>query len=122
MDHLVNREMKAKYFNNGLRQYLSQDYFYVGIMIAVAMLQNGQMPAFIENHILQEILSTNKTLDPCVSEMKAGLEKLGMLSAPQQHPTVKIAVPRLLQMLEPNFSEEGSNAIRMRKSIILCCL
>ena len=33
---LVNREMKAKYFNNGLRQYLSQDYFYVGIMIAGA--------------------------------------------------------------------------------------
>ena len=63
---LVNREMKANYmyFNNGLRQYLSQDYFYVGIMIAVAMLQNGQMPALIEDHILQEILSTNKTLDP----------------------------------------------------------
>ena len=85
---LVNREMKAKYFDNGLRQYLSQDYFYVGIMIAVAMLQNGQMPTFIENHILQEILSTNKTLDPCVSEMKAGLEKLGMFSAPQQLPTL----------------------------------
>ena len=60
---LVNGEMKAKNFNNGLKQYLSQDYFYVGIMIAVAMLQNGQMPAFIEDHILQEILSTNKTLD-----------------------------------------------------------
>ena len=90
------------------------------------------MPAFIEDRILREILSTNKTLDPCVSEMKAGLEKLGMLTAPQQLPTliyflrlglqVKIAVPRLLQMLKLNFSEEGSNAIRMRKSIILCCL
>lgn len=126
---LVNREMKAKYFDNGLRQYLSQDYFYVGIMIAVAMLQNGQMPAFMEDHILQEVLSTNKTLDPCVSEMKAGLEKLGMLSALQQLPTLiyllrpgsqlKIAVPRLLQMLKPNFSEEGSNAIRYEKEVYM---
>ena len=46
---LVNREMKAKYFDNGLREYLSQDYYYVGIMIAVAMLQNGQ----IQNKVWQ---------------------------------------------------------------------
>ena len=126
---LVNREMKAKYFDNGLRQFLSQDYFYVGIMIAVAMLQNGQMPAFIEDHILQEILSTTEMLDPCVSEMKAGLEKLGMLSALQQLPTLvyllrpgsqhKITVPRLLQMLKPNFSEEGSNALRYEKEVYM---
>jgi len=46
--------MKPKYFDNGLRQYLSQDYFYVGIIIVVAMLQNDQMPALIEEeHILQ---------------------------------------------------------------------
>lgn len=45
-------EMKAKCFDNGLRQFLSQDYFYVGIMIAVAMIKKGQMPAFIEYHIL----------------------------------------------------------------------
>ncbi|KAJ7349536.1 Fibronectin type 3 and ankyrin repeat domains protein 1 [Desmophyllum pertusum] len=57
---LDNREMKTKYFDNGLRQYILQEYFYVGIMIA--MLQNGQMPAFIEDHILQEILSPNKSL------------------------------------------------------------
>lgn len=81
--------MKPKYFDNGLRQYLSQDYFYVGIIIVVAMLQNDQMPALIEEeHILQQILSTNKTLDPCVNETKAELEKLGMLSALQQLPTL----------------------------------
>ena len=126
---LVNREMKAKYFDNGLRQYLSQGYFYVGIMIAVAMLQNGPLPAFIEDHVLQEILSTDKTLDPCVSEIKAGLEKLGMLSALQQPPTLiyllrpgsqlKIVVPRLLQLLKANFSEEGSNAIRYEKEVYM---
>ena len=126
---LVNREMKAKYFDNGLREYLSQDYYYVGIMIAVAMLQNGQMPAFIDDHILQEILSRNRSLDPCVNEMKAGLEKLGMLSALQQLPTLinllrpgsqhKVNVPRLLQMLKPKFSEEGSNAIGYEKEVYM---
>ena len=126
---LVNREMKAKYFDNGLREYLSQDYYYVGIMIAVAMLQNGQMPAFIDDHILQEILSRNRSLDPCVNEMKAWLEKLGMLSALQQLPTLinllrpgsqhKVNVPRLLQMLKPKFSEEGSNAIGYEKEVYM---
>ena len=57
-------------------------------MIAVAMLQNGQMPAFIEDHILQEILSPNRYRNPCVSEMQAGLEKLGMLSAIRQLPMI----------------------------------
>ena len=45
------------------------------------MLQDGQMPAFIDDSILQEVLSLNKSSNPCVSEMQAGLEMLGMLSA-----------------------------------------
>ena len=53
----MNRQMKEKHFDNGLRQYLSKDYYYVGVMIAVALLQNGQMPAFIDDTILQEVLS-----------------------------------------------------------------
>ena len=39
----MNRQMKEKYFDNGLRQYLSKDYYYIGVMVGVAMLQNGQM-------------------------------------------------------------------------------
>ena len=83
---LMNRQMKDKYFDNGLRQYLSKDYYYVGVMVGVAMLQNGQMPAFIDDSILQEVLSPNKSGNACVSEMQAGLEMLGMLSALQQLP------------------------------------
>lgn len=96
-------------------------------MIAVAMLQNGQMPAFIEDHILQEILSPNKSLNPCVSEMQAGLEKLGMLSALRQLPMFihllrpgsqhKVTVPRLLEILKPKFAEEGSNAVKYQKEV-----
>ena len=59
---LMNRQMKDKYFDNGLRQYLSKDYYYVGVMLGVAMLQNGQMPAFIDDSILREVLSPKKVV------------------------------------------------------------
>lgn len=124
---LMNRQMKEKYFDNGLRQYLSKDYYFVGVMVGVAMLQNGQMPVFIDESILQEVLSSNKSGNACVSEMQAGLEMLGMLSALQQLPMLvhllrpgsqhKVNVPRLLQILKPKFSEEGSNTFRYEKEI-----
>ena len=124
---LMNRQMKDKYFDNGLRQYLSKDYYYVGVMVGVAMLQNGQMPAFIDDSILQEVLSPNKSGNACVSEIQAGLEMLGMLSALQQLPMLvhllrpdsqhKVNVPKLLQILKPNFSEEGSNTLMYEKEV-----
>ena len=64
-------------------------------MVGVAMLQDGQMPAFIDDSILQEVLSLNKSSNPCVSEMQAGLEMLGMLSALQQ-------LPMLIHLLRPD--------------------
>ena len=124
---LMNRQMKEKYFDNGLRQYLSKDYYYVGVMVGVAMLQNGQMPAFIDDSILQEVLSPNKSANACIGEMQAGLEMLGMLSALQQLPMLvhllrpdsqhKVNVPKLLLILKPNFSEEGSNTLRYEKEV-----
>ena len=123
----MNRQIKDKYFDNGLRQYLSKDYYYVGVMVGVAMLQNGQMPAFIDDSIIQEVLSPNKSGNPCVSEMQAGLEMLGILSALRQLPMLihllrpdsqhKINVPKLLQILKPKFSEEGSNALKHEKEV-----
>ena len=38
-------------------------------MVEVAMLQNGQMPAFIDDSILQEVLSPNKSDNACIGEM-----------------------------------------------------
>ncbi len=41
---MMNHAMKEKYFDHGLREMLAEDYYYVGIIIAVALLQNGQLP------------------------------------------------------------------------------
>ena len=110
-----------------MRQYLSKDYYYVGVMVGVAMLQNGQMPTFIDDSILQHFLSPNKSVNACIGEMQAGLEMLGMLSALQQLPMLvhllrpdsqhKVNVPKLLLILKPNFSEEGSNTLRYKKEV-----
>ena len=40
--HLVNSAMKDKYFEKGLRELLAEDYYYVGVMMGIALLQNGQ--------------------------------------------------------------------------------
>ncbi|PFX17372.1 hypothetical protein AWC38_SpisGene18315 [Stylophora pistillata] len=124
---LVNQAIKKKYFDQGLCNFLSKDYFFVGLMITMAMLQNGQMPTYIEEDLLQEILSSSKTSSPCVPELQRGLEQLGMLSALCHLPMLqyllrpgaegKLTVPILQHLLKPSFSEEGSNALKYEKEV-----
>ena len=49
----MNQAIKEKDFDHGLRQLLAQDCFCAGIMIAVALLQNEQLPVFVEESILE---------------------------------------------------------------------
>ena len=39
-------ELQSKYFDNGLRDYMSNDYEIVGLIIGLSMLQNGRVPHF----------------------------------------------------------------------------
>ena len=124
---LMNQAIKQKYFDHGLRPLLAEDYFNVGIMMAIAMLQNGQLPLFVEEDILQQIVSESMCLDPCVAKLQQGLEVLGMLSALQELPMLihllrpqgqqKLGVQMLLHILKPQFSEEGSNALKKEKGV-----
>ena len=123
---LMNRVMKEKYFDHDLRPLVSLDYYYVGIMMAIALLQNGKVPVFVEKSILQQILSA-ECCDPCVRQIQRGLEELGILSTLQQLPSLvyllrppaqnKMCVQMLLHILKPNFSEEGSNALKKEKEV-----
>lgn len=95
--------------------------------MAVAMLQNGQLPVFLEESTLQQIVSLGECLDPCVRQIRHGLEELGMLSALQELPMLvhllrpqargKLSVQMLLHILKPNFSEEGSNTLKKEKEV-----
>ena len=85
---LMNHCIKEKYFENGLRPLLYKDYFYVGVMIAVAMLQNGQLPIFLSEEILDEIVSPRNSDQPCIYQIQCGLEMSGILSALQELPMI----------------------------------
>ena len=122
---LMNHAIKEKYFEHGLRTLLAPDYFFVGVMIAVAILQNGQLPAFLSDEILSDLLSSRNCSNPCIYQIQRGLEMLGMLSALMQLPVLvyllqpgvqpKVTVQKLLLILKPKFSEEGSNALALEK-------
>ena len=124
---LMNQAIKEKYLDHGLRTLLAQDYYFVGVMMAVAMLQNGQLPVFVEESTLQQIVSLGECFDPCVRQIRHGLEELGMLSALQELPILvhllrpqargKLSVQMLLHILKPHFSEEGSNTLKKEKEV-----
>jgi hypothetical protein len=122
---LMNHAIKEKYFEHDLRPLLSSDYYFVGVMIAVAMLQNGQLPVFLSDEILNDLLSSRNCSNSCIYQIQRGLEKLGMLSVLMQLPILvyllrpgvqpKVNVQKLLQILKPKFSEEESNALTWEK-------
>ncbi len=122
---LVMQEIEQKYFDLGLRPLLQKDYYHVGVMFALSLLQNGKLPSFLTGSTLQHIIS-NAPSDVCIK----GLESLGMLSAMREFPMLlhllrpysqhKLSVQKLLQLLKPSFSEEGSNAFTKEKETYQC--
>lgn len=76
---------------------------------------------------MQQIVSLRECFDPCVRQIQRGLEELGMLTALRELPMLvhllrpqaqrKLSVRMLLHILKPNFSEEGSNALKKEKEV-----
>ena len=52
---LCLQKIKQKHFDNGLKEHLSEDYKTVGIILALSVLQNGNIPRFLTEDQLQEI-------------------------------------------------------------------
>ncbi|PFX27113.1 hypothetical protein AWC38_SpisGene8187 [Stylophora pistillata] len=90
---LVNCEIKKKYFDNVLRTYLSEDYYYVGIMVGIALLQNGAIPAFMPIEVLDQLLVFSNT-DSCIANIQRGLEVFDLC-------TVIRSYPIMLHLLRP---------------------
>ena len=126
---LVMQEIKQKYFDLGLRPLLQNDYYHVGVMFALSLLQNGKIPSFLAEGTLQQIISIAPS-DVCIKNFQKGLESLGMLSAMREFPMLvhllrpnsqhRLSVQKLLQLLKPSFSEEGSNAFTKEKETYQC--
>ena len=124
---LVLKEIKAKYFDLGLRALMSKEYYYVGQIFGIAMLQNGQMPSFLSEALIEDLMSA-KSNDVCIKQMQWGMETLGMHSALIKFPQLLylprpggqnrgLNVQKPLQLVKPVFSEEGSNSLKFEKEV-----
>jgi hypothetical protein len=120
----VNRAIKEKYFDHRLLDFCPNDYFFVGLMMGIALLQNGQLPKFLpEDIITQLVLPSN---DPCIEQLQNGLQIFGFVQFFQAFPCLlQLLQPReenltpkmLLNLLTPMFSPEGSTAISKEKEL-----
>ena len=126
---LCNQHIKRRYFENGLKEHLSEDYFFVGQMAAIALLQNGQAPKYFSEDLLQDIfVSEEREVSPYVLKLREGLDSLGIhmfgrrfplflyLLRPAQNKAA-LTVPMLIHLLTAKFSEEGSNSLIYEKAV-----
>jgi hypothetical protein len=125
---ICNQNIKMKYFDNGLKDYLVDDYFFVGQMAGIALLQNGQIPKYFPEDILQAIFSEAgvQELSPCIKEMQRGLDTLGLVMFGKKFPIflhllrpsdARLTGRMLIHILKPNFAEEGSNRLSHEKAV-----
>ncbi len=116
---LCMQEIKTKYFDNGYKEHLADDYVVVGLIMALSILQNGTVPRFLSPDDLQELFMGE---DPskCLKSLRKGFAKVGLYQIGKALPTfVNLLHPsnvsllsrrKLLHLLTPKFSEDGSNA------------
>lgn len=128
--NLAVGEIKAKYFDKGWREHLAEDYEMVGLILALSMLQNGILPKFFSGAFLTTAFTDNPPENECVANFQKGLQKLGIISILKAFPAFKflmqpsssstLTLKRLLLLLKPTFSEEGSNKRMFENSVYSC--
>jgi hypothetical protein len=116
---LCVKDIKRKYFDSGLKEHLSEDYETVGLILALSVLQNGNIPRFLTEDQLQEIFINETTASSCLANLAKGLNKLGLCDIGKAFPIFLhlfrasdaplLTRRRLLHLLKPKFSEEGGN-------------
>lgn len=116
---LCLREIKQKYFDNGLRTLLAADYEKIGIIMSLSILQNGPIPRFLEESMLEELFESPNP-SPCMTHLRDGFAKVGIYQIVKAIPqfvylmrpsdAYELTRRKLIFLLKPSFSEEGSNA------------
>lgn len=120
---LMNHAMKEKYFANGLREFLADDYFFVGVMIGTALLQNGQLPYFLPLHVIDRLVN-KREVDKCVINIQWGLDVFKLtrvfrnkpiMPHPLRPSNATLSSVVLLKLLKPAFAQDGSTAYAKEK-------
>lgn len=119
---LMSLAIKEKYFDNGLGENLSDHYFNVGIMMGIALLRNGQLPTFLPVNVIEELVASRSVR--CIVKLQKGLDVFGFSKIFEKVPillhllrpsTHKLAARKLLNLLTPEFSQEGSTSYLREK-------
>lgn len=124
---LCNQKIKDTYFGNGFKEHMSEDNYYIGQLVCIALLENGQLPVYIPEEILQAMFIEDLELPLCIRELKCGMDTLRismfgrkfpmLLFLLKQSSIISLSVQHLLFLLKPDFSEEGSNMLIHEKAI-----
>ena len=92
-------------------------------MVGIALLQNGQLPAFMPADVIDNLVSS-QTGNPCIVNLQRGLNVFGLARIMQKFPillhllrpnNLELAARMVLKLLAPTFSEEGSTAYLKEK-------
>ncbi|VDI77574.1 Hypothetical predicted protein [Mytilus galloprovincialis] len=115
---IVLAEIQRKYFQNGLRDYMATDYRTIGKIMALSILQNGSIPTFLGEEILNDIFGKDDPESICTKNLRIGLDCLGLVRIGTVLPaflhllrpsSVPLTLKSVLLILKPSFSEKGSN-------------
>ena len=68
-------EIKEKYFDGGLRTDLAEKYMTVGVVMGLSVLQNGKIPQFIPEEVLNEVVQ-GPSSSPCIKIFRMVYAKL----------------------------------------------
>ena len=125
---LMNHAMKEKYFANGLREFLSDEYYFIGVMMGIALLQNGQLPCFLPLDVIDRLVNRQEQ-DKCIINLQRGLNMFGLTRVFRYKPIMlhllrpsnaSLTSAMLLKLLKPAFSPDGSTACSKEKEVYAC--
>ena len=111
---LMNMAIKDKDFNKGLREHLADDYCYVGVMMGIALLQNGQLRCYMPLDAIDKLTTVTSK---CISNIQTGLDVFGLAKIMRKFPILlhllrptnhRLTPKNLIRLLQPTFSEEGT--------------
>ena len=103
--------VKTKYFDNGWRSHIATDYQVVGLVLALSVLQNGLLPRFFPEEMLEDIFKSD-TKNPCIKNLRRGMDKVGPLSIFQGVPKFALLIPRfkcLHAVIQAPYLSSGAN-------------
>lgn len=124
----MNHAMKEKYFANGLQEFLSDEYFFVGVMMGIALLQNGQLPCFLPLDVIDRLVNRQEE-DKCIINLQRGRDVFGLIRVFRGKPILfhllrpsnaSLTSAMLLKLLKPAFSPDGSTACSKEKEVYAC--